>query len=56
MAAGPTTDTALASAPTRCFQFLIGLIGLGVIAIIILQMTGKSKGTVALPGQEGDGE
>ena len=39
-------------ATDRCFQMLLGLIGLGVILIIILKFTGKDKGTVVLPGEE----
>ena len=40
----------------KCFQFLIGLIGIGVIMIIILNLTGKDKGAVQLPGEEGESE
>ena len=39
-------------ATDKCFQFLIGLIGMGVIVIVILNMTGKDKGAVTMPGEE----
>ncbi|QDZ20121.1 vesicle transport v-SNARE protein [Chloropicon primus] len=40
-------------ATDKCFQFLIGLIGVGVIVIVILNVMGKDKGAVQLPGEEG---
>ena len=40
-------------ATDKCFQFLIGLIGMGVIVIIILNVVGgKGGGKVAMPGEE----
>ena len=39
-------------ATDKCFQFLIGLIGMGVIVIIILNVVGKDGGKVTMPGEE----
>ena len=39
-------------ATDRCFQYLLGLIGLGVIVIIVLRFTGKDGGQVQIPGEE----
>ena len=41
-------------ATDRCFQMVLGLIGLGVISIIILKIIGKDNGTVTLPGERTD--